>query len=149
MGLLDEAIRDHLELKRRHGADPAEVAREQHEVLDPAPDRAPPDALDQSGEDAPPSSAPDEDVDLAPLAADQVAAHSAGEGPPPSIESEGATGAGEASGMEETAELDMKAVFERGASGEADETALVSEPIAGQEHLDFEQDAPSGAQPPR
>jgi hypothetical protein len=149
MGLLDEAIRDHLELKRRHGADPAEVAREQHEVLDPAPDRARVDSLDQSGEDAPPSSAPDEDVDLPPLATDHAATHSAGEDPPPSLESEGAAGAGEASGMEETAELDMKAVFEHGASGEADETADVSEPIVGQEHLDFEQDAPSGAQPAR
>ena len=33
MGLLDEAIRDHLELKRRRGADPGEVAREQREAL--------------------------------------------------------------------------------------------------------------------
>jgi hypothetical protein len=36
MGLLDEAIRDHLELKRRHGADPGEVARIEHEALGPA-----------------------------------------------------------------------------------------------------------------
>lgn len=35
MGLLDEAIRDHLELKRRHGADPSEVAEAEHEALDP------------------------------------------------------------------------------------------------------------------
>jgi hypothetical protein len=35
MGLLDDAIRDHLELKRRRGADPDEVAREQREALDP------------------------------------------------------------------------------------------------------------------
>jgi hypothetical protein len=34
MGLLDDAIREHLELKRRRGADPGEVAREQREVLD-------------------------------------------------------------------------------------------------------------------
>jgi hypothetical protein len=33
MGLLDDAIRDHLELKRRRGADPGEVAREQSEAL--------------------------------------------------------------------------------------------------------------------
>ena len=33
MGLLDEAIRDHLELKRRRGADPGEVAREQREAF--------------------------------------------------------------------------------------------------------------------
>jgi hypothetical protein len=35
MGDLDEAIRDHLELKRRRGADPAEVAREEQEALSP------------------------------------------------------------------------------------------------------------------
>ncbi|MEA2180292.1 MAG: hypothetical protein QOG77_3589 [Solirubrobacteraceae bacterium] len=52
MGLLDEAIREHLELKRRHGADPTEVARQESEALGPArratqtapaPDEAEPD----------------------------------------------------------------------------------------------------------
>ena len=37
MGLLDDAIRDHLELKRRRGADPGEVAREQSEAFPTAP----------------------------------------------------------------------------------------------------------------
>jgi hypothetical protein len=35
MGDLDEAIREHLELKRRRGADPAEVARQEQEALSP------------------------------------------------------------------------------------------------------------------
>lgn len=35
MGLLDDAIREHLELKRRRGADPAEVARAEQEALGP------------------------------------------------------------------------------------------------------------------
>src|SRR5713226_9339592 len=35
MGLLEDAIREHLELKRLRGADPAEVAREQREALEP------------------------------------------------------------------------------------------------------------------
>jgi hypothetical protein len=35
MGLLDDAIREHLELKRRHGADPGEVARQESEALGP------------------------------------------------------------------------------------------------------------------
>jgi len=35
MGLLDEAIREHLELKRRGGADPGEIARKEHEALAP------------------------------------------------------------------------------------------------------------------
>jgi hypothetical protein len=34
MGLLDDAIREHLELKRRRGADPGEVARKHREALD-------------------------------------------------------------------------------------------------------------------
>jgi hypothetical protein len=33
MGLLDDAIREHLELKRRHGADPDEVTRQEREAL--------------------------------------------------------------------------------------------------------------------
>ena len=39
MGLLDDAIREHLELKRRRGADPGEVAREQREALDVVAER--------------------------------------------------------------------------------------------------------------
>jgi hypothetical protein len=35
MGLLDEAIREHLELKRRGGADPSAIAREEREALEP------------------------------------------------------------------------------------------------------------------
>ena len=35
MGLLDDAIREHLELKRRRGADPAEVAEQEREALGP------------------------------------------------------------------------------------------------------------------
>ncbi|HTW41234.1 MAG TPA: hypothetical protein VMD79_02840 [Solirubrobacteraceae bacterium] len=41
MGLLDEAIREHLELKRRRGADPGAVAREEREALAPAFEDAP------------------------------------------------------------------------------------------------------------
>jgi hypothetical protein len=33
MGLLDDAIREHLELRRRHGADPGEIARQEQEAL--------------------------------------------------------------------------------------------------------------------
>jgi hypothetical protein len=35
MGVLDDAIRDHLDLKRRRGADPAEVERAEREALGP------------------------------------------------------------------------------------------------------------------
>jgi len=45
MGLLDDAIREHLELKRRRGADPGEVARAEQEALAPVP-REPSAVLD-------------------------------------------------------------------------------------------------------
>jgi hypothetical protein len=35
MGLLDDAIREHLDLKRRRGADPSEIAKEEAEALGP------------------------------------------------------------------------------------------------------------------
>ena len=35
MGVLDDAIREHLELKRRHGSDPVEVSRLEREALGP------------------------------------------------------------------------------------------------------------------
>jgi len=35
MGLLDDAIKEHLDLKRRHGADPGEVAKQESEALGP------------------------------------------------------------------------------------------------------------------
>ena len=33
MGLLDDAIREHLELKRQHGGDPEEISRQEREAL--------------------------------------------------------------------------------------------------------------------
>src|SRR6478736_1069733 len=35
MGLLDDAMREHLELKRKHGANPEDVARQEQEALGP------------------------------------------------------------------------------------------------------------------
>jgi hypothetical protein len=56
MGDLDDAIREHLELKRRRGADPAEVAREEHEALSPVTRGhaiVVPEELERDSEDAP------------------------------------------------------------------------------------------------
>ncbi|HUB74761.1 MAG TPA: hypothetical protein VL979_12095 [Solirubrobacteraceae bacterium] len=50
MGLLDEAIREHLELKRRGGADPSEVAREESEALAP-PAASEPAAPEPAGDE--------------------------------------------------------------------------------------------------
>jgi hypothetical protein len=60
MGLLDDAIREHLDLKRRRGADPAEVARLEQEALgpvrrEPAPAEAAKDAAADEGAEAPPA----------------------------------------------------------------------------------------------
>lgn len=38
--MLDDAIREHLELRRRHGADPSEVMSKEQEALGPATARA-------------------------------------------------------------------------------------------------------------
>ena len=60
MGLLDDAIREHLDLKRRRGADPTEVEREEREVLGPVRPRA-----EAAREEA---YAPEDDVGHEPLA---------------------------------------------------------------------------------
>jgi hypothetical protein len=49
MGVLEDAIREHLELKRAHGASDQEVEREEAEVLGPARGAAPEEA--DEGED--------------------------------------------------------------------------------------------------
>src|SRR3954447_19739837 len=54
MGLLDDAIREHLELKRRHGADPDEVSRQEREALGaPVRGESPKPAGDEPVEDRP------------------------------------------------------------------------------------------------
>jgi len=92
MGLLDDAIRDHLELKRLRGADPGEVAREQKEALTPV-----------LGDDAEP--AEDELV----LELEDF-----------NLESDPPAGLEPARGGQETAELDMRTVLgeEQGESPE-------------------------------
>jgi len=53
MGLLDDAIRDHLDLKRRRGADPAEVERAEREALGPVRRNPTPSELAEAEADAP------------------------------------------------------------------------------------------------
>jgi hypothetical protein len=63
MGLLDDAIREHLDLKRRRGADPTEVEREEREVLGPVRRRG--EAA--PGDDVALAHAPDDDLEHEPL----------------------------------------------------------------------------------
>jgi hypothetical protein len=53
MGVLDDAIREHLELKRKHGAPDEELRRQEEEALGPARrEVAPPDEVEGDGEPA-------------------------------------------------------------------------------------------------
>lgn len=104
MGLLDDAIREHLELKRLRGADPGEVARAENDALGPVPREADELAPEVEHEDARPvSSADDSEAQVARADASQ----------PPSEP------AGAASVGQETVEINMEAELER-QSGSAD-----------------------------
>src|SRR5215218_6247519 len=89
MGILDDAIREHLELKRRRGASDDEVARQEAEALGPArrqpvadpaaelgieppaaDDVLPPPDLATVAEDAPPPPPPESIEPLDPLEVD-------------------------------------------------------------------------------
>src|ERR1700760_851808 len=106
MGLLDDAIREHLELKRQRGADPGEVAREEHEALDVPVDGASADDVTLAGEAA--SAAPLVDPPSAPAPPVAAVPVDAGAGvapqPSPDDPSDMAVGG-------ETAELDMSSVL--------------------------------------
>jgi hypothetical protein len=62
MGLLDDAIKEHLDLKRRRGADPAEVERAEREALGPV----------RRNRETPVGPESDEDQDAGGLAYDQA-----------------------------------------------------------------------------
>ena len=62
MGILDDAIRDHLDLKRRRGADPSEVERAEREALGPV--RRNPSAAELAEADA--EAVPEGAADYAP-----------------------------------------------------------------------------------
>jgi hypothetical protein len=112
MGLLDDAIREHLELKRRRGADPGEVAREQREALDVAPEAS---AESLTGEPEPlPQQVAQVPVDASPGMAEPDQAGSTSDGEIGSDQPE------QAAALGETAELDMSSVLGAGASGHSD-----------------------------
>ncbi len=100
MGLLDDAIREHLDLKRRRGADPTEVERQEREALGspraveaPAPGAAADDAAgdpEAAGEPLAGAGAvsltdriePDVEWDDAPRASAPTPAAAGDDGPP-------------------------------------------------------------------
>jgi hypothetical protein len=89
MGQLDDAIREHLELKRSRGADPTEVAREEQEALGPVRRETEPPAAPAATEPdlEPEELEQDEFDDGAGAAPDERATrlHRVEEEPPPAI----------------------------------------------------------------
>lgn len=170
MGLLDEAIRDHLELKRRRGADPTEIARAEREALEPVfPGEAPDDAdvAPDAGEAAIPveHAAHAGDVDLIgadaahagePVVGGEIAlpegsvldpAHEA-EALPHDAPHEPGVDAAFAELGQETAELDVEAYMQAEAQG-APHDAAHAAPAAGGEDELLEWEEPSRhAEPP-
>jgi hypothetical protein len=131
MGLLEDAIREHLELKRLRGADPAEVAREQREALEAATGEAPGASVethigvDESGMDS---------AGHVPAAEPAAGDDDAGEVPQAPVASELAHAA------QETAELDMNSVM-------AEEPGMGDEPppADGSDVPDANGDPPASA----
>lgn len=76
MGLLDDAIREHLDLKRRRGGDPAEIERAEREALGPVRRNREPDESAEFADEAPANGDfaydQDEDRGWAPEAPDDV-----------------------------------------------------------------------------
>ncbi len=143
MGLLDDAIREHLELKRRRGADPGEVAREEREVLS-AELREPEDAEHEA---ASAQAATDTNgAEQASASGDAESASTGAEHTDTAAEPEDARGAGQpadapgagepdpakapddhvGAALQETAEIDMRGVLETDGDGTASREAAVS-----------------------
>jgi len=109
MGLLDDAIREHLELKRLRGADPGLVYREESEVFGPIPGQEP-------------------EVDDGETAAQQSSAHEDAphSGSAPTEEPAGFSNVGQ-----ETAEIDMRTVLDDGPGSDTGPAGpVVAAPVA-------------------
>src|SRR4051812_41395815 len=74
MGLLDDAIREHLELKSKHGADPEDVARQEQEALGPGQrnEFAQPAAEEAAPAEPEPVPAPEDEEAPAAIAASEL-----------------------------------------------------------------------------
>ncbi len=125
MGLLDDAIREHMDLKRRRGADPGEVARIERDALGPVV-RSHDDAAEETAF---------EDGEVA-LEDDEHGGHAVEEDHP-------ARGPDFAHVGQETAELDMRTVLDAQPQDGSDSLEVSPEApsvIPGQERLWFDQE---------
>jgi hypothetical protein len=135
MGLLDDAIREHLELKRRRGADPGEVAREQREALEPVPR----DQRSEGGgvavaEDFTAEAVVAGDADAAPPGADSRPVGDEPLGVDSDLALTGAAVGDPSAVVQETAELDMQTVLD----GREDEPDAAAGADADVESLEWE-----------
>jgi hypothetical protein len=148
MGLLDDAIREHLELKRRRGADPGVVAREQREALEPVPR----DERSVAGGDV----AVAEDVAADDGTADNADVTAAGADGPAPVRAElladhldvaptsAADSIDPSAVVQETAELDMQRVLD----GREDQTVAEAGAAADEESLEWEVPGEAAVEPP-
>lgn len=175
MGLLDDAIREHLELKRRRGADPGEVAREESDALGPVQREAGLDPSQGPGLANPDSASLDPDLDYEAVeAGDAIEARDVADdepllaappGPstaadPRSMAAAGSVGhdQGEARVAQETVEIDMHSELRGGSSTPAaapaspeGRSAPVGHPahtkVPDEESLEWEVPTESGGDP--
>jgi hypothetical protein len=143
MGLLDDAIREHMELKRLRGADPGEVARQERDALGPVVREHDPEgpALEDGEhgdhEDEGPNPAQDDLGNADPAHRNGNGTHSDSDR---SLDPHPERGPDFANVGQETAELDMRTVLDE----QLGEDALGQEPAIpgetpGQERLWFDQ----------
>jgi hypothetical protein len=133
MGLLDDAIREHLELKRRRGADAGEVAREQRDALEPVlPGQRSGAEGDSDGGPQPDGADAADAVDAAAPPAEEPSGASS---PEPSAD-DPAAGIGASTVAQETVELDMQSVLD-------EEPHAPETPLPLQDSMEWE--VPAGA----
>jgi hypothetical protein len=126
MGLLDDAIRDHLELKRLRGADPGEVAREQREALEVDAGSDPAAALDELGT-ALENVGDEADLETLPVRATTTVTNPSAADPDPEPSPAGNVELSNGGG--ETVELDMQTVMVEDEGGSVEQGSPQS-PVA-------------------
>ncbi|HEY4451813.1 MAG TPA: hypothetical protein VGN13_09495 [Solirubrobacteraceae bacterium] len=145
MGLLDEAIREHLDLKRRNGGDPGEIARKENEALTPVLE-----AADGPDADADVTSTDDQYVAGAPEAAGAAGAADL------AASADDEYAADEYAADEETHAGEREATYSRASLADAAEADAALPPVSGEfaqvgeetAELDMEAVLGEPAQPP-
>jgi hypothetical protein len=137
MGLLDDAIREHMELKRLRGADPGEVARQERDALGPVVrEHDPEDPALEHGEheDEGPNPAQDDLGTADPAHGNGT--HGDGD---LSMDPHPERGPDFANVGQETAELDMRTVLDGQLEDRVEEAPSIPAETPGQERLWFDQ----------